>query len=274
MRHLTLETAGGRIRADASEAIDISIPLQFGGPQPVHFGAPAASATALRSGDFVGDVRLGGSCNCEEYRLTPHCNGTHTECVGHVTGERVSVHRLLTRGAEVALLLSVEPVRASDTNEGSTPQPKHEDRLITRRALATAWECWLGIQPRALVIRTLPNDARKLSRVYEPQNPPAYLTREAVESIVARGIEHLLLDVPSLDRSHDEGRLSGHRIFWGLPPDSRSLAQARRPRATVTEMVFVPDKVADGFYLLDLQLAPFVADATPSRPLLFPLATT
>jgi hypothetical protein len=34
---------------------------------------------------------------------------------------------------------------------------------------------------------------------------------------------------------------------------------------------FVPDEAADGLYLLDLQLAPFAADATPSRPRLYPV---
>ena len=273
MRYLTLETGAGAIRADASRPIDISIPLQFGGPQPSHFGAAPAAATPLRSGAFVGDVRVGGSCNCEEYRLTPHCNGTHTEGVGHVTHERSSIHALATGGPEIALLLSVAPVDASAANETASPEPQRGDRLISARALTAAWQRWPVPQPAALVIRTLPNDAGKLARAYDPQVPPPYLTREAVEAIVARGIEHLLLDVPSLDRSHDEGLLSGHRLFWGLPPGSRSVAQARRPRATVTEMVFVPDHAADGFYLLDLQLAPFVADATPSRPLLFPVVT-
>lgn len=271
MKYLTLETREGAIRADATRPFDISIPLHFGGPQPSHFGAHPAAASALRSGEFVGDVRLGGSCNCEEYRLTPHCNGTHTECVGHVTGERSSVHALAMGGPEIALLLSVAPVEARGANETANPEPKPGDRLISARALSHAWQRWPELSPAALVIRTLPNDAGKLARAYDPAVPPPYLTREAVEMIVTRGIEHLLLDVPSLDRSHDQGLLSGHRLFWGLPPGSRSLSQARRPRATVTELVFVPDQAADGFYLLDLQLAPFVADATPSRPLLFPV---
>jgi hypothetical protein len=273
VRYLTLETPDGSIRADMSRPIDTSIPLEFGGAQPSHFGASQAAASALRRGAFIGDVRLGGSCNCEEYRITPHCNGTHTECVGHVTGERSSVHQLATSGPEVALLLSIEPDFADKVRETTTPGPKHGDRLISARALTAAWLRWPVPRASALVIRTLPNDSGKRSRVYEPEDPPPYLTREAVETIVARGIEHLLLDVPSLDRSHDEGHLSGHRLFWGLPPGSRTLAQARRPQATVTEMVYVPDHAADGIYLLDLQFAPFVADATPSRPLLFPVIT-
>lgn len=271
MKHVSLETAAGSVRADFSRPIDISIPLDFAGPQPAHFGAPAATASALRSGDFVGDVRIGGSCNCEEYRLTPHCNGTHTEGVGHVTRERLGVHRLANSGPELALLLSVEPVGAAQTSETAVPAPQRGDWLVSAHAIAGAWDSWRALTPTALVLRTLPNDASKMSRRYDAAEPPPYLTQAAVGLIVARGIEHLLLDLPSLDRARDEGLLSGHRLFWGLPAGSRSVAEAQRPRATITEMVFVPDDVADGFYLLDLQLAPFVADAAPSRPLLFPL---
>jgi hypothetical protein len=274
VKRLLIESEGRRFRADLGRAIDISIPLDFTGSQPSHFGAAPATASPLRSGKFVGDVRLGGSCNCEEYRVTPHCNGTHTECVGHLTQERVSVQQLVRGGPEIALLLTIEPESASQTNEAIEPRPHRGDLVITARALSAAWQRWDGLTPAALVLRTVPNDSSKLSCRYQESNPPAYLTQAAVELIVSQGVEHLLLDLPSLDRTHDEGWLSGHRLFWGLPPGSRSISQARRPHATLTEMVFVPDDVAEGLYLLDLQLAPFVADATPSRPLLFALDAT
>jgi hypothetical protein len=34
-------------------------------------------------------------------------------------------------------------------------------------------------------------------------------------------------------------------------------------------MIYVPDEISDGEYLLNLQIAPFVSDASPSRPVLF-----
>lgn len=100
---------------------------------------------------------------------------------------------------------------------------------------------------------------------------PAYFTTAAVSALVDVGIEHLLVDLPSVDRYHDEGRLAAHRMFWGLPAGSRRASEAARANATITEMIFVPDSVADGDYLLNLQVPPFAADAAPSRPLLFPL---
>ena len=76
-------------------AQNIAISLQFDGAQPNHFGVPAASAKAIEGGGFVGDTRRGGSCNVDEITFIPHCNGTHTECVGHIIDERLSIHQLL-----------------------------------------------------------------------------------------------------------------------------------------------------------------------------------
>jgi hypothetical protein len=88
--------------------------------------------------------------------------------------------------------------------------------------------------------------------------------------IVDNGITALVVDLPSLDRG-DDAELTTHRIFWGLPPGATQAAQAARPGATVTELAFIDDSIPDGQYLLNLQVAPFVADAAPSRPILLPL---
>jgi hypothetical protein len=260
-----------RFALDAGAAIDISIPLDFHGPQPNHFGAPPARARPLAAGGFVGDTRRGGSCNCEVLELTPHCNGTHTECVGHLTGERLSVAERAREPLVRALLLSVTPAPAAASGESAEPAPLPGDRLVTAAAL-TAAAAVLGGGGRpapALVIRTLPNGADKRSRVYGEEVAP-YLSLEAMRWIVARGVRHLLVDLPSVDRGHDEGRLAGHRVFWGLPPGASDAAAAVRPEATITELVYVPDGAADGRYALSLQLPPFVSDAAPSRPLLYP----
>jgi hypothetical protein len=175
-----------------------------------------------------------------------------------------------------ALLVSIKPAEVSPPTaaanesqyESTDPPPQPGDTLITRHALETAWPDALPFKPRALVIRTLPNDDSKKHRDYTDITPP-YLTREAAEFLVARAIEHLVCDLPSIDRSHDEGRLGAHRIFFGLPPGSRTLREAQRSRATVTELAFIPNQVQDGPYLLEIQAPALGGDAVPSRPLLY-----
>jgi len=109
----------------------------------------------------------------------------------------------------------------------------------------------------------MPNDDRKLRANYSGSNPP-YLHHEAAQYLVACGLQHLLLDLPSVDREEDGGQLLAHRAFWQYP-------EAVREHCTITEMIFVPSEVRDGFYFLNLQTASFDLDASPSKPVLFPM---
>lgn len=265
-----LRIGSGELAVDLARPVSLAIDLAFDAAQPRHFGAPAASSRPFAVPGFPGEVAAGASCNCRIVTLIPHCNGTHTECVGHLTVEPLDAHRVVPAGLLPALVVSVSAVPAGSTRESTDPAPRAGDSLITRAAIDAAWPASLPFAPRALVIRTLPNDATKRLRDYSDAVPP-YLTREAAQGIVARGIEHLVVDLPSIDRSHDEGRLTAHRIFFGLEPGVRTLADARRSHCTVTELAFVPDEVTDGPGLLELQVPALGGDAVPSRPLLYPL---
>ena len=237
----------------ASEVFDISIPLQFGGPQPNAFGAPRAAAETL------GDTRRGASVNFETYRLTPHCNGTHTECVGHITDERISLTDCLKDVLVRARLVSVEPVRVASGDLIG-------DLVINLDSIRSR----LGdlAEVHAVVVRTLPNSETKLSAAYDDRNVPPYFDADAAAYLAESGVVHLLVDLPSIDRIVDEGRLRAHRAFWRIADGSRQISNETRRNATITELIYVPDNVPDGDYLLNLQIPPFQADAAPSRPLL------
>lgn len=263
------EAAGTRLIVDFSAPLSIAIPLDFGGPQPSCFDAPAAAAEPYRTGGFVGDTRSGGSCNCEILQVAPHCNGTHTECVGHVTEERIAVTDCVPGGILRALLVSLNPVAADSTAEDSDPAPEDGDRLLTAGALAAGVARFTGPPPQAIVIRTLLTAAGPPNRTYSGPAPAPYLSRQAASWLVDRGIDHLVLDLPSADRARDGGRLTAHRIFFGLPAGSRSASAAGRPHASITELAWIPPAIPDGWYLLDLQIPAFLADAAPSRPLLY-----
>ena len=258
----------GREYRFAPSPIDISIPLQFNGPQPNAYGVEPATSKPCVAGDLIGDTRHGGSCNFAQYTLIPHCNGTHTECVGHITHERISIRDCLRDAVVSSVLITVDPTRGSETSETYSTAIDETDRVVTRKLIESA------IRPRpkgdALIIRTLANDLRKLTRRYD-EPVPAYFTTEAMEYIVELGFRHLLVDLPSIDRLYDEGRLSNHRVFWNVEQGSFETTTETRRDHTITELVYVPNDVEDGRYLLNLQIAPFHADASPSRPLLFPL---
>ncbi|PZN32735.1 MAG: hypothetical protein DIU71_06805 [Proteobacteria bacterium] len=280
---LYVELAGRRFAADLQGAHDLSIPLRFDAEQPRFFAAPPASAHPLQAGAFIGAVARGGSCNCATYTLTPHCNGTHTECVGHITRTPLSVREAAGEHLVIALLVSVAPQRARDTDERSQPAPHPDDWLITRAALQDGVRAALessglaGVRPSqaapdcpGLIVRTLPNPVDKQWRDHDAALPP-YFSAAAIAWLVAGGVRHLVVDLPSVDRAHDEGRLHGHRLFWGAPPGEVDASHATRSNATITELAYIDAAIPDGLYLLNLQVAPFVADAAPSRPVIFPL---
>ena len=266
-----LQVDGREVRIELSRPFDLSVELDFQGPQVRHFGAPRASAQPYSVPGFSGSVARGASCNCDSVTLIPHCNGTHTESAGHLTLEPLHAHRIIPRGLMPALLISTRPVPANQTSESSDPAPRAGDGVVTRGALQTAWPKELPFEPRALVIRTLANESGKRTRDYTDITPP-YLTREAAQYLVERGVEHLVVDLPSIDRAHDEGRLTAHRLFFGLPAGETTLARAARSQCTITELAYIADEVADGPYLLEVQVPAINGDAVPSRPLLYAVA--
>ena len=266
---MRFEVDGRRLNADFAQPLSIAIPLDFNGPQPSFYDAPPAVARPFCTSGFIGDTRAGGSCNCEQLTLVPHCNGTHTECVGHVTDDRVAVADRLRGGIVLALLVSLHPVAARSTSEDSDPPPDASDQLVTAENLAKAFAAHPGPTPQALILRTLPSSAGRLTQAYRGPAPAPYLSRQAAAWLVARDIQHLVLDLPSADRADDVGRLTAHRLFFGLPAGGRHARDARRPAASITELAWVAPTIHDGWYLLDLQIPAFLADAAPSRPLLY-----
>jgi kynurenine formamidase len=265
---ISIEINGQTETVDINNPIDISISLQFNGPQPNAYGVEKASSKACEAEDIIGDTRRGGSCNFEQVTLIPHCNGTHTECVGHITHERVSVNTCLKDVFIPATLISVKPEKVSESKETYSVDLRENDQMITKHVLESGLPTNLSLLDSALIIRTLPNDDSKLIREYIDTVPPFFST-DAIEYVAGLGVKHLLVDLPSIDRLYDEGKLSNHRIFWNVKQGSFETNPATRINNTVTELIYVPNEIEDGLYILNLQIAPFASDAAPSRPILF-----
>ena len=267
---LDIHISSQTYQIDTDRTIDISIPLNFHGEQPNAYGVPHATAKTYEDGNFIGDTRRGGSCNFEEYKLVPHCNGTHTESVGHLAFDRISIHWVLQNSMFPATLISVEPVDALGSGDSCRHKKNKEDKLITHDGLTKAIEDHSKEFLEAFIIRTLPNDISKMSRQYL-ENPPPYFSIEAMQLIVELGVKHLLVDLPSVDRPFDEGKMTAHHIFWNVPEESHEVDAKNHSMKTITEMIYVANEVADGLYFLNLQIPGFVADAAPSRPVLYKL---
>lgn len=240
----TITHKGKTFRVDFTHPIDISLPVSKGGVKAWYVNDPVMEP--VRMGDWVGEVAQGGTVNFRNITFNPHGHGTHTECVGHISKEFYSVNKSLKQFMFVAELITV------------LPEDLKGDQVITKKSL----ELFLHDKnPEALVIRTLSNSEEKTHHNYSNTNPP-YIHEEAMKYIIEKGVEHLLFDTPSVDREVDQGALLAHRAFWEYPNNTNT---AR----TITELVYVPNSIYDGSYLLDLQMAAIENDAAPSRPVLY-----
>lgn len=243
----TIQLSGTSYSFDLSKPLDLSIPIMGGKDNVNAFYIEPVTFIPFSAGNFVGDVNQGGSCNVNTITINPHGNGTHTETVGHISKEKFPIRNALERTFFTASLVSLTPAYVDG------------DQQIT---LAQVKELNLnGVE--ALIIRTLPNGAGKKVKQYSGTNP-CYMTADSAQYLKECGIQHLLLDFPSIDREDDGGKLSAHHAFWNYP-------NAPRVHCTISELIFVDDRIKDGFYLLDLQFASFDNDASPSRPILYTL---
>lgn len=237
---------------DLSKPIDISIPLSNTDKNPIAWYIEKPKIEPVKFGDWVGKVSEGSSTNFNNIFFNPHGHGTHTECLGHITREFYSINQCLKQFFFTAELISI------------TPEKINDDLIITKIQIEEALN---EKTPEAIVIRTLPNLVQKKHKNYSKTNPP-YLSEEAATFIRRIGIQHLLIDLPSVDREEDEGKLLAHKAFWNVK-EVNNLNDDARLNCTITEMIFVENEIQDGSYVLNLQIASFENDASPSKPILF-----
>lgn len=236
-------------RVDFSRPNDISLALKAGPGNPNCYWAEPVKMETIRSGNFVGSVVEGGSVNYQKLMITPHGNGTHTECYGHISADGATINQCLQEFHFVAEVLSVTPEIA-----------ENGDRVIT---LQSVMERMKHNSAQAIVVRTLPNNDPKKTARYSGTNPP-YLHHEVARYFAESGVLHLLIDLPSIDRESDEGKLLAHKAFWNFPNQIRKTS-------TITELIYVDPVIEDGLYLLNLQITSLEMDASPSKPVLYKL---
>jgi kynurenine formamidase len=242
-----------KYQIDLSKPIDISIPLTNTDENPIAWYIEKPVIEPVVFGDWIGKVSEGkSSTNFNNIFFNPHGHGTHTECLGHITNDFYSINQCLKQFFFSAKLITIEPEKIGD------------DFVITKNQIVSSLN---ETKKEAIIIRTLPNQAAKKSRKYSNTNPP-YLSEEAAIFIRESEIQHLLIDLPSVDKEHDEGKLLAHKAFWNVK-DTVNLNLDARLNATITEMIFVSAEIEDGEYILNLQIASFENDASPSKPILY-----
>lgn len=250
--HLNIEFGGEVFEASGESPVDLSIPIREKGGASAWY-VDDMKVEVVRSNGFLGSVAEGGAVNFRNVTFNPHGNGTHTECLGHISPEAHSIHAIEIPPFLPCLLISV------------VPESINGDQVITRDQMQSVCQThWNALDqlPPALIVRTLPNKGNKTSRNWSNSNP-AYFEAEAAAWLAEKNVHHWLIDLPSVDRESDGGALAAHHAYWKYPNEPRH-------QATITEFIYAPETLEDGRCILNLQTAPFDLDATPSRPVIIP----
>jgi len=235
-------------QCDLEKSLDISIPL-INNAGVIAFGADAYKSEPYTSGDFIGNIENGSPVNFYNIFINPHGNGTHTESVKHIDNRGLSIYDTLKSSHFISKLVSLNP----DKN-------KNLDSVITERHFNQIGDLK---NIKALIIRTIRNSNDKLNTNYTGTNP-CYIDKDFMKLLNETEVEHLLVDIPSVDREVDGGELLAHKTFWKID-DNIAL------KKTITEMIYVDNNISDGLYLLNLQIISVDIDASPSKPILFEL---
>ncbi len=231
---------------DVSKEISISIRFTTSGT-PNAFHAPNLKINPVETEHFIGSTKKGGSLNFKNLFINPHGNGTHTECVGHISNEDYFICDCLNSSIHLGQLISIKP----ETLKG--------DRIINKTILK---EKNIESDVNTLIIRTYPNKKTDKIKDWSNTNPP-FFSSEAIELLLEKNIEHLIVDLPSIDKEIDGGLLNAHHTFWNYPSNNV------RKNATITEMVYIPNNIKDDIYAVSIQTLPIELDASPSKIILY-----
>jgi len=245
---------------DLASATCLAIPYDYNGRQPNFYDVPKGEAKPLITEGFNGQVNGTTGCDVMVINQNIHCTGTHTECAGHIRNENIFIHNVLSPGFILTELISVTPVKWSETEESYHCPVDPEEWVITKEMIQRSEQT----STNGLVIRTLPNSEEKLTRTYKSANTP-FFTTDSVEYINELGVCHLVVDLPTIDKYDDGGQLGNHHEFFEEKPPFQK---------TITELAYIPESLNDGQYFMEIEIPAMQLDAAPSRPFLFNFVET
>ncbi len=252
--------------------ISLNVDLKNSEQQIRMYDVPPATSHPYQSGEWIGSTEKGGSCNFNTLSITPHCNGTHTECIGHIVNDNICLPDILTSPFFKSILITI-PYHVFDmqenfiSNEDYLPKLKKGDKVLLKKDLLNVLEPQLDaikkLVVEGLIIRTLPNSESKKIMNYN-EMPAPFFSNDALVYLTHLGFKHLIVDIPSIDKAYDEGLLSNHHIFWNQPIKDYSLKPSALKEKTITELVYIPDNIEDGFYETFIGFPHWKEDAVPS----------
>lgn len=244
----TIHHANKDFKVNTDQAVDITLGINKSDNVNCYY-LDGPSFSYFESEAFSGNLSKGGSVNCEQMTFYAHASGTHTECALHVANVDFDMRHLDFDPLQIAVLISVNPSEVGP------------DKVIDAKS-------FIGISnpnaAKVLLVRTLPNSEAKTIANYSGTNP-VYFDPELLLQIKSLGFEHLICDIPSIDKESDEGKLLAHKN-WFLDNGKAII------KRSITELAYMPDTLIDGLCAVQMQVPKIQSDAVPSRIIVYPCA--
>lgn len=232
---------------DLSQGIDIS--TTFGEDDIQAWYLDPMQIEPVRTEHFTGSVAEGGSVNFRNIAFNPHGHGTHTECYGHISKEQDVYLKDCLKSFYFPAYLTTPLIITKMQEDGK------EDHIVSQIEPLP----FKGI--KAIILRTQ-KDGFQMGD-YSNTNP-CYMDAEIIPQLLDQGIEHLMIDQPSVDREEDGGALLAHHAFFGYPNEIRK-------NNTITELCKIAPEIQDGLYMVHISIFNMANDAVPSKITLYPL---
>ena len=248
---------------DLNNFYDLSIPIDIDKKSPSFYDSNPLTINYYKDQtEKVWNTKDGAACNIPVIDLNIHCGSTHSECRSHITKEKLYISKIIKDSFIPSILISVEP--SNDMAEETYHYDvEDEDLIITKKILREKIGSLKETNINTVIIRTLPNiEAEMICRDYNKRKNP-FFSNEAISYIKKLGVQNLVVDLPSIDKFDDGGLLGNHRIFWNLKEEPNN--------NTITELALIKNEVKDGYYLLSLNILNMNLDASPCRPLIYPI---
>ena len=243
---------------DPKDGISISIPMNFNDSNnPKFYDESNPKKEFYTYNDIEYNMNRNAGCDVPLVKFNVHCSGTHTETAAHVFNDSHSIGDLIDLNFIPAILISVHP--ESSTNDEYHSPINDDDKIISKRILEQSLDSETEFID-CIIIRTLPNSEDKKNKNYNNFSYP-FLSNDAVYFLKKKGVKHIIIDTPSIDKSDDDGQLKNHKIFF---LDNKSIN-----KNTVTELAYIPDTCIDGRYFVCIGFPNFQLDAAPSNPVIY-----
>ena len=250
-------------RIDLNKFHDLSIPIDIDTPSPTFYDKEPLKIHHYKDEkNQIWKLEDGAACNIPVINLNIHCGATHSECRSHITKESLYISKIIKDSFIPSILISVEPNNNIES-ESYHCSIKENDLIITKMMLQKQLNSIKKNTVKALIVRTLPNIENKVISKNYNKDHNAFFSNEAIDYIKSFGINHLIVDLPSIDKFDDGGLLGNHQIFWDLKKSGND--------NTITELAYIKNTIKDGFYLASINVLNLNLDTSPSRPIIYPI---